>query len=131
MAEEKIQEPELDLSDPIYRFDGEISLKKAVPFGLQHVLAMFVANIAPILIVTGAVKMPTEQAAALIQAAMIMAGVGSLFQMFPVGPLGSRLPIIMGISFTFVSTFCVIGAKYGYGAILGAALVGGLSLIHI
>lgn len=116
MAEEKIQEPGLDLSDPIYRFDGEISLKKAVPFGLQHVLAMFVANIAPILIVTGAVKMPTEQAAALIQAAMIMAGVGSLFQMFPVGPLGSRLPIIMGISFTFVSTFCVIGAKYGYGA---------------
>ena len=83
------------------------------------------ANIAPILIVTGAVKMPTEQAAALIQAAMIMAGVGSLFQMFPVGPLGSRLPIIMGISFTFLSTFCVIGAKYGYGAILGAALVGG------
>ena len=47
MAEEKIQEPGLDLSDPIYRFDGEISLKKAVPFGLQHVLAMFVANIAP------------------------------------------------------------------------------------
>ena len=55
MAEEKIQEPELDLSDPIYRFDGEISLKKAVPFGLQHVLAMFVANIAPILIVGAAV----------------------------------------------------------------------------
>lgn len=125
MEKENQQSQPLDLSDPIYRFDGEISLQKAVPFGLQHVLAMFVANIAPILIVTGAVKMPTEQAAALIQAAMIMAGVGSLFQMFPVGPLGSRLPIIMGISFTFVSTFCVIGAKYGYGAILGAALVGG------
>ena len=42
----------LDLSDPIYQFDGKISLQKAVPFGLQHVLAMFVANIAPILIVT-------------------------------------------------------------------------------
>ena len=125
MEKENQQSQPLDLSDPIYRFDGEISLQKAVPFGLQHVLAMFVANIAPILIVTGAVKMPTEQAAALIQAAMIMAGVGSLFQMFPVGPLGSRLPIIMGISFTFVSTFCVIGAKYGYGAILGAALVSG------
>ena len=96
MAEEKIQEPELDLSDPIYRFDGEISLKKAVPFGLQHVLAMFVANIAPILIVTGAVKMPTEQAAALIQAAMIMAGVGSLFQMFPVGPWGAGCPSSWG-----------------------------------
>lgn len=115
----------LERQDPIYHFDGKISLQKAVPFGLQHVLAMFVANIAPILIVTGAVKLPMEQAASLIQAAMIMAGVGSLLQLFPVFFLGSRLPIIMGISFTFVSTFCVIGAKYGYGAILGAALIGG------
>ena len=115
----------LERQDPIYHFDGKISLQKAVPFGLQHVLAMFVANIAPILIVTGAVKLPMEQAASLIQAAMIMAGVGSLLQLFPVFFLGSRLPIIMGISFTFVSTFCVIGGKYGYGAILGAALVGG------
>ena len=87
---------------------------------------MFVANIAPILIVAGAVKLSTEETGALVQAAMIIAGIGSLFQLYPLGPLGSGLPIIMGISFTFVSTFCVIGAKYGYGAVLGAALVGGL-----
>ena len=100
--------------------------EKAIPFGLQHVLAMFVANIAPILIVAGAVKLSTEETGALVQAAMIIAGIGSLFQLYPLGPLGSGLPIIMGISFTFVSTFCVIGAKYGYGAVLGAALVGGV-----
>ena len=113
-------------TDPIYEADGKISVRKAVPFGLQHVLAMFVANIAPILIVTGVVKMPASEAGAVVQAAMIIAGIGSLFQLYPLGPLGSGLPIIMGISFTFVSTFCVIGAKYGYGAVLGAALVGGL-----
>lgn len=112
--------------DPIYDFHGKISAGKAIPFGLQHVLAMFVANIAPILIVTGVVHMPTEQVASLVQVAMIIAGVGSLLQMFPLGPLGSGLPVIMGISFTFVSVFCVIGAKYGYGAILGAALIGGI-----
>ena len=112
--------------DPIYDFHGKISAGKAVPFGLQHVLAMFVANIAPILIVTGVVHMPTQQVASLVQVAMIIAGVGSLLQMFPLGPLGSGLPVIMGISFTFVSVFCVIGAKYGYGAILGAALIGGI-----
>ena len=112
--------------DPIYELDGKISFEKAIPFGLQHVLAMFVANIAPILIVAGAVKLSTEETGALVQAAMIIAGIGSLFQLYPLGPLGSGLPIIMGISFTFVSTFCVIGAKYGYGAVLGAALVGGL-----
>ena len=80
----------------------------------------------PILIVTGVVHMPPGQVAALVQAAMIIAGVGYLLQMFPLGPLGSGLPVIMGISFTFVSVFCMIGAKYGYGAILGAALVGGI-----
>ena len=51
--------------DPIYEPNGKITIRKAVPFGLQHVLAMFVANIAPILIVAGAVKMdPAESAAA-------------------------------------------------------------------
>ncbi len=112
--------------DPIYELDGRISLQKAVPFGLQHVLAMFVANIAPILIVTGAVHLAPEETGSLVQTAMIIAGIGSLLQLFPLGPLGSGLPIIMGISFTFVSTFCVIGGKYGYGAVLGAALVGGI-----
>ena len=110
----------------IYKLNGKVPVGKAIPFGLQHILAMFVANIAPILIVAGAVKLSTEETGALVQAAMIIAGIGSLFQLYPLGPLGSGLPIIMGISFTFVSTFCVIGAKYGYGAVLGAALVGGL-----
>ena len=98
-------------TDPIYEADGKISVRKAVPFGLQHVLAMFVANIAPILIVTGVVKMPASEAGAVVQAAMIIAGIGSLLQMYPVFRLGSGLPVIMGISFTFVSVFCVIGLK--------------------
>ena len=100
-------------TDPIYEADGKISVRKAVPFGLQHVLAMFVANIAPILIVTGVAKMPASEAGAVVQAAMIIAGIGSLLQMYPVFRLGSGLPVIMGISFTFVSVFCVIGLKYG------------------
>lgn len=60
-------------TDPIYEADGKISVRKAVPFGLQHVLAMFVANIAPILIVTGVVKVPASEAGAVVQAAMIIA----------------------------------------------------------
>ena len=47
--------------DAIYELDGKISVGKAIPFGLQHILAMFVANIAPILIVAGVIKMPVEQ----------------------------------------------------------------------
>lgn len=104
--------------DPIYEPNGKITVRKAVPFGLQHVLAMFVANIAPILIVAGAVKMDPAESAALVQSAMIVAGIGSLLQLFPIWRLGSGLPIIMGISFTFVSVACIIGTKYGYGAVL-------------
>ena len=77
-------------TDPIYEADGKISVRKAVPFGLQHVLAMFVANIAPILIVTGVVKIPASEAGAIVQAAMIIAGIGSLLQMYPVFRFGQR-----------------------------------------
>lgn len=112
--------------DPIYELDGKVPVGKAIPFGLQHILAMFVANIAPILIVAGVIKMPVEQSGALVQSAMLIAGIGTLIQLYPVWRVGSGLPIVMGISFTFVSIACVIGSKYGYGGVLGAVLVGGV-----
>ena len=113
-------------NNAIYELDGKISVGKAIPFGLQHVLAMFVANIAPIMIVAGVCNLGTEMTALLIQNAMIIAGIGTLIQLYPVWKIGSKLPIVMGVSFTFVSISCVIGAKYGYGAIMGAVLVGGI-----
>ena len=110
----------------IYTLDGHVPLAQAVPFGLQHILAMFVANIAPIIIVTGACGLDASHSAMLIQCAMIIAGIGTLIQLFPIWKIGSGLPIVMGISFTFVSVFCYIGPAYGYPAIVGAVLVGGL-----
>ena len=112
--------------DNIYTLDGKVPLLKSIPFGLQHVLAMFVANIAPIMIVTGACGLSTQETASLIQTAMIMAGIGTLVQLFSVWKLGSKLPIVMGISFTFVSVFCYVGPKWGYGAVIGAVIVGGI-----
>lgn len=112
--------------DNIYKLDGKVPVGKAIPFGLQHILAMFVANIAPdsdrcrcLWAVCGADDN-------LVQCAMMIAGVGSLIQLFPLWKIGSGLPIVMGISFTFVSIFCVIGPEYGYGSVVGAILVGGL-----
>lgn len=112
--------------DNLYKLNGKVPLTKAVPFGLQHILAMFVANIAPILIVAGASGLSTEQSAMLIQNAMIIAGIGTLIQLFPLWKVGSGLPVVMGISFTFVSIFCYIGSSYGYPAIMGAVLIGGI-----
>ena len=112
--------------DNIYKLDGKVPVGKAIPFGLQHILAMFVANIAPILIVAGACGLSAVQTTNLVQCAMMIAGIGSLIQLFPLWKIGSGLPIVMGISFTFVSIFCVIGPEYGYGSVVGAILVGGL-----
>ena len=112
--------------DNIYTLDGKVPLLRSIPFGLQHVLAMFVANIAPIMIVTGASGLSTQETASLIQTAMIMAGIGTLVQLFTVWKLGAKLPIVMGISFTFVSVFCFVGPKWGYEAIIGAVLIGGV-----
>lgn len=111
----------------IYRLDGKVPIQNAIPFGLQHILAMFVANIAPILIVGGVSGLGEQDIAALIQSAMLIAGIGTLVQLFPLfHKIGSGLPIVMGISFTFVSILCFIGAQYGYGTIMGAVLIGGI-----
>ncbi len=110
----------------IYQLDGRVPLSKAIPFGLQHVLAMFVANIAPIIIVAGAAGLDEAQKAMLIQNAMFVAGVGTLVQLYPLWKIGARLPIVMGVSFTFVTILCYVAATYGVPAMIGAALVGGL-----
>lgn len=113
--------------DNIYRLDGMVPVQKAVPFGLQHILAMFVANISPIIIVGGACGLRGKDIAMLIQVSMIMAGIGTLVQLFTIfGKMGSGLPIVMGISFTFVSILSFVGVQYGYGAVMGAVLIGGI-----
>ena len=122
----KTKKQALASMENIYSLDGKVPLLKSIPFGLQHVLAMFVANIAPIMIVTGASGLSVQETASLIQTAMIMAGIGTLVQLFTVWKLGARLPIVMGISFTFVSVFCYVGPQWGYEAIIGAVIVGGI-----
>ncbi len=114
-----------DISN-IYQLNGRVPVAKAIPFGLQHVLAMFVANIAPILIVAGACGLSNADTTMLIQSAMLIAGIGTAIQLFPVWKIGSGLPIVMGISFTFVSVLCYVGPTYGYGAVVGAVLIGGI-----
>ena len=110
----------------IYELDGRVPLAKAVPFGLQHVLAMFVANITPIMILAGVVGLDKSISAALIQNCMIIAGIGTLVQLYPIWRIGSRLPILMGISFTFLSLAIGIATTKGMGTLMGAVIVGGV-----
>lgn len=110
----------------IHQLDGRVPLQKAIPFGLQHVLAMFVANLAPIFIVGSAAGLGGGDISMLIQNIMLAAGIGTLIQLYPVWKVGARLPIVMGASFTFVAIYSYIGATYGYGAVVGAVIAGGI-----
>ncbi len=110
----------------IYQLDGRVPIAKAIPFGLQHVLAMFVANITPIIIVSAACGITGNDLAMLIQNAMFIAGIGTMIQLYPIWKVGSKLPIVMGVSFTFVTILCYVGGTFGYPAALGAILVGGI-----
>lgn len=112
----------------IYQLDGRVPVGKAIPFGLQHILAMFVANLTPITIIAGAAQpaLTQTQIAALLQNAMFVAGIATLIQLYPIWRIGSRLPIVMGVSFTFVTVLSTIAANYGYPSVIGAVLIGGL-----
>lgn len=110
----------------IYTLDGQVPLLKAIPFGLQHILAMFVANLTPITIIAAAGGLSQAEIAILLQNAMFVAGIATLIQLYPIWKIGSKLPIVMGVSFTFVTVLSTVAANYGYSAVIGAVICGGI-----
>ena len=117
-----------------YEFTGRLPLSQAIPLGMQHVLAMFVGNLTPILIIlascgTGdgldALRVP------LLQNAMIVAGLVTLVQLYSIGPIGGKVPIIMGTSSGFLGVYRSVAGVMGggvmaYAALMGASIIGGL-----
>lgn len=116
--------------DPDY-FPG---LAVAIPLGIQHVLAMFVSNLTPAIIVAGAAGFgfgsPDPSAMIyMIQMAMLFAGIATLLQTLGAGPVGARLPIVQGTSFAFLPVMIPIVAGRGVEAmaeLTTAAIIGGL-----
>ena len=124
------------LSKGAYSFEGEMPLGQAIPLGLQHVLAMFVGNLTPLLIIGGACGIMggtdfVNLQISLLQNAMIIAGIVTLIQLYGIGPCGGKVPIIMGTSSGFIGVFSSVVATMGsgvmaYGAIMGASIIGGI-----
>ena len=114
------------MNNNVFQTEGRVPLLQALPFGMQHILAMFVANITPIIILANVAGLPQEQSATLVQNCMVIAGIGTLVQLYPIWRVGSRLPIVMGISFTFLSLAIAIASTQGMGTLVGAVIVGGL-----
>lgn len=115
----------------VYELDGRPSLSTAVSLGLQHVLAMFTSNLAPILIIAGVCGLSGADTVTMVQCAMFVSGLTTFIQLYPLRlgsryQVGARLPIVMGTSFTFVPTASAVGAAGGIGAVLGGCLAGSL-----
>ncbi|MDO6729366.1 nucleobase:cation symporter-2 family protein [Marinovum sp. 2_MG-2023] len=111
-------------------------LAKAVPLGIQHVLAMFVSNVTPAIIVCGAAGFgfgsnspDFPQMIYMIQMSMFFAGLATLIQTIGFGPVGAKLPIVQGTSFAFLPVMIPLVAGKGVDAVavlMGGILVGGL-----
>ena len=115
-----------------YEMEGRIPLGRAIILGMQHVLAMFVGNLTPILVIGGACSLgDAGLMVTVIQNAMLVSGLVTLVQLWSIGPVGARLPCVMGTSSGFIGVFSGAAAQMGggviaYGAILGACMIGGL-----
>lgn len=131
MADNSIGTPE-QLRDPNY-FPG---LGKGIPLGIQHVLAMFVSNVTPAIIVAGAAGFgfgsnspDFPELLYLIQMSMLFAGIATLLQTVTLGPVGAALPIVQGTSFAFLPIMIPLVAGKGVdalAALFGGVIIGGL-----
>lgn len=121
----------------IFELDGIPRLGEALPLALQHVVAMIVGCVTPAIIVAGAVGgggLSNTDQVILIQAALVVAALSTLIQLFPIGrkwkfTIGSGLPMIMGVSFAYVPSMQAIAEGYGIATILGAQIMGGIVAI--
>lgn len=131
MTDRSLGTPE-QLRDPDYT----PPLGKAVPLGIQHVLAMFVSNVTPAIIVAGAAGFgfgsnspDFHNMVYMIQMSMFLAGVATLLQTVGIGPVGARLPIVQGTSFAFIPIMipAVAGAGVaGMAGLMTGVVIGGI-----
>lgn len=109
-------------------------LASAIPLGIQHVLAMFVSNVTPAIIIAFAAGFgfgspDVGTLVYLIQMAMLFAGIATLVQTIGLGPIGAKLPIVQGTSFAFLPVMipAMAGAGVaGLGGLMTGVIIGGL-----
>lgn len=114
----------------LFKFEGKPTLKEIVPLGLQHVVAMIIGCVTPAIIVAGVSGLNPQDKILLVQSSLFFAGIATLIQLFPIfRGIGSRLPIIMGVSFAYVPTLTAIAGEFSISTIFGAQIVGGIVAI--
>jgi len=118
-----LQRGETKPTSVVYGIDAKPPLAEAIPLGIQHVLAMILGNITTPILVAGALALAVEDTVLLIQVVLVMAGLATVIQSYPLGPVGGRLPIVMGTSIAFLGAIIGIANEYGLAVVFGACLV--------
>ena len=118
-------------SAALRQFEGKPSWGVAFPQAMQHVLAMLIGNITPPMLIAGTCGLSAEDQSMLTQAAMIIGGLTTLLQLFPVFGFGMKMPNVMGVAFAYMPILTIIGAQYGISGIFGSQLVAAFVSIFI
>ena len=115
----------------LFELDGKMpSLKKAVPIAAQHLVAMIVGCVTPAIIISATAGLDESMSIVLIQSSLVLAAVSTLLQLFGVTKFcGSRLPVIIGVSFAYLSSMKGICESFGLAYVFGAQLIGGIVAI--
>ncbi len=114
----------------VFQYEGIPAPKQLIPLGLQHVVAAIVGIVTPSILVANTCNIEGADRTLLIQVSLLVTALATLLQLFPIfGRVGSRLPVIMGISFAYVPTLLAIGGQFDLPTILGAEIVGGIVAI--
>ena len=120
----------------LFELDGVPSFGQAFPLSLQLVVAMIVGCVTPAIIIAGVSGLSDSDSVILIQSALVIAGLSTFLQLFPIGKkggfhLGSGLPVIMGVSFAYLPSMQAIAGDFGLPAIFGAQIVGGIVAVFV
>lgn len=108
----------------MYKVDDKPPMKVSIILAIQHIMAAFGGIVAVPLIVGGALGLPVSDLAFLVSAALLAAGIATFIQAKGVGPVGSKLPCVMGTDFTFVGPSIAVGLQFGLAGIFGATIMG-------
>ena len=120
-----MQQPTLSSATPPSATPAPLRL---VILAVQHVLVMYAGAVAVPLILGAALKLPRDQVALLINADLFACGVAIFIQAYGIGPVGIRLPVMMGVTFASLSPMLAMAANPtpGLPAIFGSVIAAGV-----
>ena len=117
----------------VFELNGMPKLSQAFPLTLQHVVAMIVGCVTPAIVISGVAGLNGTDKVILVQAALFIAAISTLIQLFPLGGK-LRAPVFRSLWASVLPTCQVcrqLAGSYDIGTILGAQLIGGFAAIFV